>query len=161
MRSVSVVLPESIWAEMPMLRMLHVGDALPFEVAAADFEDDGVAASAAAGIDASPRDDSRSVEEGRAVPHAAGEVDRAANDEERKRRDEGDNEGAAEAEACSMAVSTTIEDELALLLPLLHLRAAASAALAAGARMVILSASSSVFSPSRKRKREENRKKEF
>ena len=128
MRSVSVVLPESMWAEMPMLRMLAVGE----EEAAADFAG---AASAAAGIDASPRAN-RSVEELVLVREetvnlskerlASDDDDVDDDDDERKRSDDDD-------EACSIAASIVDEEEQ---LMLLHLRAAASAALVAEARMM-------------------------
>ena len=128
MRSVSVVLPESMWAEMPMLRMLAVGE----EEAAADFAG---AASAAAGIDASPRAN-RSVEELVLVREetvnlskerlASDDDDVDDDDDERKRSDDND-------EACSIAASIVDEEEQ---LMLLHLRAAASAALVAEARMM-------------------------
>ena len=128
MRSVSVVLPESMWAEMPMLRMLAVSE----EEAAADFAG---AASAAAGIDASPRAN-RSVEELVLVREetvnlskerlASDDDDVDDDDDERKRSDDDD-------EACSIAASIVDEEEQ---LMLLHLRAAASAALVAEARMM-------------------------
>ena len=130
MRSVSVVLPESMWAEMPMLRMLAVSE----EEAAADFAG---AASAAAGIDASPRAN-RSVQELALVREetvnlseakerlASDDDDVDDDDDERKRSDDDD-------EACSIAASIVDEEEQ---LMLLHLRAAASAALVAEARMM-------------------------
>ena len=123
-----MVLPESMWAEMPMLRMLAVGE----EEAAADFAG---AASAAAGIDASPRAN-RSVEELVLVREetfnlskerlASDDDDVDDDDDERKRSDDND-------EACSIAASIVDEEEQ---LMLLHLRAAASAALVAEARMM-------------------------
>lgn len=128
MRSVSVVFPLSMWAEMPMFRMLDVGDEslLP----AADF--DGIA-SAAAGIEARPRA-CRSKEKGRVVFQELGEeVDWLASGDDRKRSGEV-GEGAAATEA------SIVDDELALLplLLLLHLRAAANAALAAEERMIFV-----------------------
>ena len=121
-------MPESMWAEMPMLRMLAVGE----EEAAADFAG---AASAAAGIDASPRAN-RSVEELVLVREetvnlskerlASDDDDVDDDDDERKRSDDND-------EACSIAASIVDEEEQ---LMLLHLRAAASAALVAEARMM-------------------------
>ena len=111
-----------------MLRMLAVGE----EEAAADFAG---AASAAAGIDASPRAN-RSVEELVLVREetvnlskerlASDDDDVDDDDDERKRSDDND-------EACSIAASIVDEEEQ---LMLLHLRAAASAALVAEARMM-------------------------